>query len=174
MREFVLRWGDMGGDWGVNRSVAQIHALLLIADRPIAAETFAATLGVARSNVSTSLKELCVWGLARRTPVQGDRRDHFEAEGDVWEMVARIAAMRKAREFDPAAAALARCLDAAREDPAAPPAAVRRLADLRELVTTLDDWYGQISRVPRSQLLPLIRLGSRAVDLLKPFLKKPS
>lgn len=169
---FILRWGDMGGDWGVNRSVAQIHALLLVTDRPLDAEMIAATLGIARSNVSTSLKELVLWGLARRVPVAGDRRDHFEAEGDVWEMVARIAAMRKAREFDPAAQVLAQCLADARADAAATPTAVKRLSDLEELVRTLNDWYGQIRAVPKSQLLPLIRLGSRAVDLLKPFLKK--
>lgn len=174
IRRFILHWGDMGGDWGVNRSVAQIHALLLVSGRPIAADTIAEALGIARSNVSNSLKDLIAWGLVRRTPVEGDRRDHFEAEGDVWEMVSRIAAMRKAREFDPAALVLAACLSEARGDPATPPAAVARLAELQELVSTLNDWYGQISGMPKSQLLPLIRMGSKVVELLAPLMKKRS
>lgn len=172
IQRFILHWGDMGGDWGVNRSVAQIHALLLVSDRPLTAEAIAEGLGIARSNASNSLKDLVSWGLVRRTPVLGDRRDHFEAEGDVWEMVSKIAALRKAREFDPAAAVLSACLAEAKNDPAASPAAVARLGELQELVSTLNDWYGQISAMPKSQLLPLIRLGAKAVELLAPFLKK--
>jgi DNA-binding transcriptional regulator GbsR (MarR family) len=174
IRRFILHWGDMGGDWGVNRSVAQIHALLLVSEKPQSAEAIAEALGIARSNVSNSLKDLVGWGLVRRTPVLGDRRDHFEAEGDVWEMATKIAAMRKAREFDPAAAVLSACLTEAKNDPAASPAAVARLGELQSLVSTLNDWYGQISAMPKSQLLPLLRLGSKAVDLLAPFLKKKS
>src|SRR5215831_17585619 len=101
-QEFVLRWGDLGDQWGVNRSVSQIHALLYLSDRPLTAEEIAETLGMARSNVSTSLKELLTWNLIRRVPIMSDRRDHFEAETDVWEVVTRIAAGRKEREIDPA------------------------------------------------------------------------
>ena len=172
IQRFILHWGDMGGQWGVSRSVAQIHALLLVAERPLDAEAIAETLGIARSNVSTSLKELLTWNLVRRAPVLGERRDFFEAEGDVWEMVSRIVAMRKARELDPAAEVLGRCLEDARNDPAASETAVRRLSDLQELIGMLNEWYDQMNRVPKGKLAPLIRLGSRAVDLLAPFLKK--
>lgn len=172
IERFILHWGDLGGQWGVNRSVAQIHALLLVSDRPLTAEEIADTLGLARSNVSTSLKELLAWNLVKRKPILGDRRDHFEAEGDIWEMVARIAAMRKAREVDPAAEVLRSCLEEARKDPTATPAAVRRLGDLQELVDTLNDWYAQMNALPKSTLLPLIRMGSKAVDLLAPFVRK--
>src|SRR6201988_3354276 len=87
---FVLHWGDLGNQWGVNRSVAQIHALLYLSERPLTAEEIADKLGLARSNVSNSIKELQSWDLIRRVPIKGDRRDHFEAETDVWEIFARI------------------------------------------------------------------------------------
>ncbi|WP_425408542.1 GbsR/MarR family transcriptional regulator [Hyphococcus sp.] len=172
MERFILHWGDMGGSWGVNRSVAQIHALLLVQERPLHAEEIAGLLGMARSNVSTSLKDLVAWDLVRRVPIRGDRRDHFEAEGDVWEMVFRIIEMRKAREIDPAKSVLSHCLDEARGDPQTNEIAVKRLSDIKELMDVLDGWYGQVKSTPKETLLPLIRMGSKAVDLLKLFLKK--
>src|SRR6476646_4319930 len=95
VRQFVLQSGDMGGSWGVNRSFSQIHALLYLSERPLAAEEIADALGLARSNVSNSIRELMAWNIIRRVPVKGDRRDHFEAETDLWEIALRIAAMRK-------------------------------------------------------------------------------
>ena len=117
VERFVLKWGDMGSAWGVNRSVSQIHALLYLAGRPLTAEDIADSLGIARSNVSNSLKELMGWGLIRRVPIRGDRRDHFEAEGDIWELVTRIAIGRKAREIDPVVETLRACLADAQSDP---------------------------------------------------------
>lgn len=172
IQRFILHWGDMGGQWGVNRSVAQIHALLLVSDRPLNAEEIADTLGIARSNVSNSIKELLTWKLVNRAPMAGDRRDHYEAESDMWEMVSRIVAMRKARELDPAAQALDACLTDAKEDPNAGEAAVQRLSDLQELIGLLNGWYEQMNKVPKSRLAPLLKLGARAVDLLAPFTKK--
>src|SRR5918996_2667574 len=89
VERFVLHWGDMGSQWGVNRSVSQIHALLYLSERPLTAEDIADTLGLARSNVSNSIRELMAWDLIRRVPVKGDRRDHFEAETDLWEISMR-------------------------------------------------------------------------------------
>src|SRR5436309_15299837 len=106
----------MGDEWGVNRSVSQIHGLLYLAEAPMTAEDIAETLGLARSNVSNSIKELLAWNLIRRVPMRGDRREHFEAEADVWEMFIRIAAGRKEREIDPAIAALKFCVSAADAD----------------------------------------------------------
>lgn len=169
IHRFILHWGDLGGQWGVNRSVAQIHALLLVSDRPMNAEEIAEALGIARSNVSNSIKELLAWKLVHKAPVPGDRRDHFEAEGDMWEMVSRIVAMRKARELDPAAEVLDACLGDAREDPNATEAAVKRLSDLQELIALLNGWYDQMNKVPKSRIAPLLKLGARAVDLLTPF-----
>jgi DNA-binding transcriptional regulator GbsR (MarR family) len=117
VERFVVHWGEMGEVWGVNRSVAQIQALLYVAERPLAAEDIAERLRLARSNVSTSLRELLSWSLIRRVPVLGDRRDYYEAEADMFEMVRRIAQGRKAREIDPAIAVLRACVTDARADP---------------------------------------------------------
>ena len=100
-QRFILHWGEMGARWGINRTVAQIHALLFLSARPLHAEEIAATLGVARSNVSTSLRELQGWGIVRIVHLLGDRRDHFESLKDVWEMFRIIVDERKKREADP-------------------------------------------------------------------------
>src|SRR3954452_809186 len=98
-QKFILHWGKMGAQWGINRTVAQIHALLYISPTPIDAETIATTLGVARSNVSTSLRELEGWGIVRMIHVLGDRRDHYESLKDVWEMFRIVLDERKKREL---------------------------------------------------------------------------
>jgi DNA-binding transcriptional regulator GbsR (MarR family) len=166
VERFILHWGDMGGQWGVNRSVSQIHALLYLSERPLAAEEIAETLGLARSNVSNSIKELQSWNLIRRVPVRGDRREHFEAEADVWELFTRIATGRKEREIDPAIAALKFCVSAAEDDTKVHPVARKRLKDMLEFVETLEGWYGKMLTVPKSKLAGLIRLGTRIVNLL--------
>jgi DNA-binding transcriptional regulator GbsR (MarR family) len=166
VERFILHWGDMGGQWGVNRSVAQIHALLYLSERPRTAEEIAASLGMARSNVSNSLKELMAWNLIRRVPIMGDRRDHFEAEADIWEMVARIVAGRKEREFDPALAALRACVAEAQRDPQLDSVAGKRLKDMLDFTETIDGWTKQMLSVPRAKLAALIRLGSRIANLL--------
>jgi DNA-binding transcriptional regulator GbsR (MarR family) len=166
MERFVLHWGDLGGRWGVNRSVAQIHALLYVSEHPRTAEDIADLLGIARSNVSNSIKELLAWNLIRRVPIKGDRRDHFEAEADVWEMFKRISAGRKEREFDPAIAALRTCVAEAQGDPTVHALANARLKALLDFVETLDRWYAQMLGVPKQKLSALIRLGTRIVSLL--------
>ncbi|MBP33155.1 MarR family transcriptional regulator [Methylobacterium sp.] len=166
VERFVLHWGDLGGQWGVNRSVAQIHALLYLSERPLTAEDIAGTLGIARSNVSTSLRELLGWNLIRRVPVMGERRDHYVAETDLWEMVTRIAAGRKEREIDPAIAALRACVAEADADPALGAVAKRRLRTMLDFTETMERWYGQMLNVPRGTLAKLIRLGGRIVKFL--------
>jgi DNA-binding transcriptional regulator GbsR (MarR family) len=166
VERFVLHWGDMGSQWGVNRSVAQIHALLYLAERPLTAEEIAETLGLARSNVSNSIRELMAWDLIRRVPMKGDRRDHFEAETDLWEISMRIAAVRKEREIDPAIDALKTCVAGADRDPKLHPVAGRRLKDMLAFIESIDRWYAQMLTVPRPKLAALIRLGTRIVSLL--------
>jgi DNA-binding transcriptional regulator GbsR (MarR family) len=166
IRQFVLRWGDMGGQWGVNRSVAQIHALLYLAEKPMTADDIVEVLGIARSNVSTSLRELMGWKLVRRVPVFGDRRDHYEAEADLWQMLVRIAAGRKEREIDPMVEALREVMAAAEGDPALSRVAKSRLKAMHEFVTTMDGWYGQMLTVPPSTLMALINMGAKVVGLL--------
>lgn len=171
VQEFVLRWGDLGGQWGVNRSVAQIHALLYCAERPLTAEDIAAALGMARSNVSNSLKELLGWRLIRRVPVLGDRRDHYEAETDLWQMATRIAQGRKEREIDPMVAALNAAMTQADDDAQLSPVVRKRLAEMHGFVGTMERWYEQMLKVPPNQIMALIRLGAKVAGLLK-FVRK--
>ena len=166
IERFVLQWGEMGGKWGVNRSVSQIHALLYLSERPLTAEDIADMLGLARSNVSNSINELLGWDLIRRVPIRGDRREHFEAEADVWEIFARIATGRKEREIDPAVAALRACTTEAEGDPKVHPVAQQRLKAMLDFVETMDRWYAQMLTVPKQQIASLIRLGTKIVNLL--------
>src|SRR5213592_4623883 len=129
-QKFVLHWGEMGTRWGINRTVAQIHALLFINEKPLNAEEIAETLGVARSNVSTSLKELQNWGIVRIAHVMGDRRDHFESMKDVWEMFRVILDERKKRETDPTLHLLRELTTQAQHKSAAEPYVRDRLADM--------------------------------------------
>ncbi len=160
VQRFVLHWGEMGAVWGTNRSVGQIHALLYLSDKPLAAEDLADTLGLARSNVSNSLKELIGWNLIRRVHVMGDRRDFYAAETDLWEMVTRIAEGRKAREVDPTLDMLRVCLKEANADPFMSATARGRIAQMHDFVTLLDGWAEQMRRVPRAKLTLLMKLGA--------------
>ena len=166
VERFVLHWGEMGTFWGVNRSVAQIHAFLMTAERPMTAEDIATALEMARSNVSNSIKELLAWNLIRRVPIKGDRRDHFEAETDVWEVASRIADGRKAKEIDPALETLRACVADAVNDPTVHPVTLKRLRDLLEFTETVDRWYGQITTVARPKLMALLKLGARIATLI--------
>jgi DNA-binding transcriptional regulator GbsR (MarR family) len=163
---FILQWGDLGGQWGTNRSVSQIHACLYLSERPLTAEDIAARLGMARSNVSTSLRELMTWNLVRRVPVRGDRRDFFEAETDLWEIAARIAAGRKAREIDPALAALRACVGEADRDPAVHPVARERLHAMLDFTAAVDRWYQGMAAVPKSKRDVMLRLGAKIASFL--------
>lgn len=166
VEQFVLRWGDMGGQWGVNRSVAQIQALLFLSERPLTAEDIADKLGMARSNVSNSLRELLAWKLIRRVPVLGDRRDHYEAETDLWQMATKVAQGRKEREIDPMVAAIREAMKDI-DDPRISPGVRQRLRAMHDFVNTVEGWYQQMLSVPPAQIMTLIRLGSKVVGLLK-------
>ena len=163
VQRFVLHWGEMGSVWGTNRSVGQIHALLYLSDKPLTAEDLADTLGLARSNVSNSLKELQGWNLIRRVHVMGDRRDFFAAETDLWEMVTRIAEGRKAREIDPTLATLKACLDEANADRFMSETSRRRIGEMHAFVAMVDAWAAQMRRVPRPKLNLLMKLGATIV-----------
>jgi DNA-binding transcriptional regulator GbsR (MarR family) len=166
MTRFILHWGDLGTQWGVNRSVAQIHALLYLSERPLNAEQIAETLGLARSNVSTSIRELLNWQLIHRIPILGDRRDHYSAETDIWEMVTRIARGRKAREVDPAEAALKAATAEADADKQVSPVARERLHAMLDFVTTMSRWHDEMIGLPKSTLLTLIKMGSKVTRFL--------
>ena len=166
VQQFILHWGDMGSQWGVNRSVAQIHALLYLSEKPLRADQIAETLDIARSNVSNSLKELMSWKLIERVPIAGDRRDHFQAETDLWELVTRIAEGRKAREIDPAKVVLRNCVAQAQDDSRVSPVALKRLKAMLDFVETVDRWYGQMLRLPKSTIMTLMKMGGKVAGLL--------
>jgi DNA-binding transcriptional regulator GbsR (MarR family) len=159
IERFVVAWGEMGEVWGVNRSVSQIHALLYVSDRPLSAEEIAERLRLARSNVSTSLKELVSWSLIRRVSVLGDRRDFYEAEADVFEMVRRIAANRKAREIDPAIAALRQCVASAEGDARVSAEARRRFQSMLEFTEGVARSFDEVLHLPTPVLQKLIKMG---------------
>ena len=158
---FILHWGEMGTHWGVNRSVAQIHALLYLSDRPLHAEEISDSLRLARSNVSTALKELQSYGIVRRSHVAGDRRDHFVAETDLWDMLMRISAERKRREIDPTIAFLADLKERIALRDNFPPHMRERIGRMHEFIGTLAGWYDQMRRLPKPTLVALMKLGNR-------------
>jgi len=165
-QKFVLHWGEMGTRWGINRTVAQMHALLFISPRPLPAEDIAETLAVARSNVSTSLKELQGWGIVKLVHVMGDKRDHFESMKDVWEMFRVVLDERKKRELDPTLVMLRECIAEAEKDKAADPFTQQRLRELCGFFETTIGWYGQIRQWPMSAVAKFVKLGDKARKLL--------
>jgi DNA-binding transcriptional regulator GbsR (MarR family) len=165
-KAFILHWGEMGTHWGVNRSVAQMHALLYLSEKPLAADALVEQLGLARSNVSTGLKELQGYGIVRRVHVEDDRRDHFVAETDLWEMLLRISAERKRREIDPTIALLAELASRLEKDKSAPPYVRARITRMHEFISTLANWYDQVRRLPKSTLVTLMKLGARVARFI--------
>jgi DNA-binding transcriptional regulator GbsR (MarR family) len=167
IERFVVHWGEMGEVWSVNRSVAQIHALLYVSDRPLTAEEIAERLKLARSNVSTSLRELITWTLVKRVSILGDRRDYYEAEADMFEMVRRIAAARKAREIEPAIAVLRTCVDEAAGDASVPPAIRRRFQNMLEFTEGASRSVDEILKLPTPLLAKLMKMGGAVARLAK-------
>lgn len=104
--EFVGQWGTLGASWGINRSMAQIHARLLVADEPLCTDDLMEDLALSRGNANTNLRELVSWGLVRQVPLKGERRQYFEAESSVWKIVCIVARERKRRELEPTLALL--------------------------------------------------------------------
>lgn len=163
---FILHWGEMGTQWGVNRSVSQVHALLYLSEEPLHAEEICETLGLARSNVSNGLKELQGYGIVKRTHVLGDRRDHFVAETDLWDMLMRISSERKKREIDPTINALSQ-LSAQMEARDDVPEYVReRIARMHSFMGNLSSWYDDVRRLPRPTLVALMKLGGKVARFI--------
>jgi DNA-binding transcriptional regulator GbsR (MarR family) len=161
---FVLHWGEMGARWGINRTVAQIHAVLYLSPRPLHAEELAATLSVARSNVSNSLRELQGWGIVRVVHVLGDRRDHFESLKDVWQMYEIIIAERKRREIDPTVEMLRSCLN----DPQGKLDAytAERITNMLEFLDTMLGFYSDLQRMPKGVLSGMTKLRRKVKKLM--------
>lgn len=166
MERFILHWGEMGSRWGVNRSVSQVHALLYVLARPADADEIADTLQLARSNVSTSLKELQTYGLVRRAPRVGDRKERFEALGSPWNMFLQIVEVRRQREVQPTLDALRALTEEGEHDRETPAAVKARIAELHRFGEELDRWYREIRRLPMGTLKTLLRMGAKIARLV--------
>ena len=160
-QKFVLHWGEMGTRWGINRTVAQIHALLYISPKPLNAEEIAETLAVARSNVSNSLRELQSWRIVKLVHVLGDKTDHFESMKDVWEMFRIVLDERKRREVDPTIALLKECMTEASKDKDTDKHTEERLRELHRFFETTTAWYWQVAKLPGSALVKFLSAGDK-------------
>lgn len=165
-QKYILHWGEMGTRWGVNRTVAQIHALLFLSNQPLPAEEIAETLNVARSNVSNSLKELQSWGLVRSTHVLGDRRDHFVALQDVWEIFRVIIEERKRREIDPTLTVLRECAIEAEQDQALEAATRARMDQVLVFLEMLSTTYSDYQHLSPATLQRFLKMGGKVARLL--------
>ncbi len=165
-QKFILHWGEMGTRWGINRTVAQVHALLYLSPEPLHAEDIAQTLSVARSNVSTSLRELQAWGIVRVVHVLGDRRDHFESIKDVWEMFRIIIEERKRREIDPTLRLLQECLRELEKGGADNTEMRRRIESMLEFLTTITTLYEEVRRMPPGALRGVAKLRGKMRKLV--------
>ena len=172
-QRFVLHWGEMGTRWGINRTVAQVHALLFLAPKPLHAEEIANTLEVARSNVSTSLRELQGWGIVRLAHVLGDRRDHFESVKDVWEIFRIVAEERKRREIDPTLRVLQDCVNELKKSSAGSAYTRDRLQEMLEFLSTASSLFEELAHVPVATLKGVARLRGKLKGLIE-TIKKPS
>ncbi len=165
-RKFILHWGEMGTRWGVNRTVAQVHALLYLSPEALNAEEISKTLSVARSNVSTSLRELESWGIVRAVHRLGDRREHYEAMKDVWEMARVICEERRRREIDPTLAMLRECLAELDKSKPADPPVRQRVLEMLSFVEVLTSLYEEVHRLPPSAVRNLVKASGKVRKLL--------
>jgi len=166
MQKYILHWGEMGTRWGVNRTVSQIHALLYLSPEALTAEDIAAMLSVARSNVSTSIKELQGWGLISLEQVMGDRRDFFTAKGDTWEMLMTIMEERKKREIEPTLTLLRQCVLEMEDDVETPEQVKKKISAMLTFVTTLTEWFDRVKTLPKNSLINLMKMGSTIVRFI--------
>ncbi len=164
---YVLHWGEMGTRWGTNRTVAQIQALLYLSPEPLRADQICDLLSVARSNVSTSIRELQGFGLVRMTHILGDRRDYFESLHDVWELFRVIIEQRKQRELNPTLTMLRTCAEQVEQETDTDPVTKERIRNMRDFVQSTSSWYEEIRDVPTSKLTRIMKLGKGIAKLVK-------
>jgi DNA-binding transcriptional regulator GbsR (MarR family) len=167
VEKYVLHWGEMGTRWGTNRTVAQIQALLYLSPKPLRADEIVESLSVARSNVSTSIRELQSYGLVRMTHTLGDRRDYFESLHDVWELFRVIIEQRKQRELNPTLTMLKGCVAEVEAEAETDPVTKQRIKNMLEFIESTSDWYEQISDIPTPTLTKLMALGKKITKLVK-------
>ena len=167
VEKYGLHWGEMGTRWGTNRTVAQIQALLYLSPEPLRADQICELLSVARSNVSTSIRELQGFGLVRMTHILGDRRDYFESLHDVWELFRVIIEQRKQRELNPTLTMLKGCAEEVEQEAETDPVTKERIRNMRDFVQNTSSWYEEIRDVPTSTLTRIMKLGKGIARLVK-------
>jgi DNA-binding transcriptional regulator GbsR (MarR family) len=160
-QQFILHWGEMSSRWGINRSMAQIHALLYLSPEALNAEQISRTLSMARSNVSTSLRELQAWGIVRTVHLLGERREYFESLKDPWRMLLVILEQRRRREIDPTVAMLRECLEESKESGSLEQHSRDRMEELLDLLETLTAWYEQMGKLSPAVQRRLLKMGNK-------------
>jgi DNA-binding transcriptional regulator GbsR (MarR family) len=171
-QKFILHWGEMGTKWGINRTVAQVHALLFLSPKPLPADEISTTLSVARSNVSTSLRELQGWGIVSLVHVLGDRRDHFQTTKDVWEIFRTVSEERKRREIDPTLRVLSECVQELKTTQAGDTYTRERLESMLDFLTTMSGLFEEVLRMPMGALKGVGKLRGKVITLLGADKKK--
>lgn len=167
---FIRRWGEMGQTWGINRTMAEIHALLYVSAQPQCTDDVMERLNISRGNASMSLRALCDWGIVRRLHKRGERREYFESLGDVWEMFSLIAAERKRREMDPVLETIRQCRQMLEESSIGKAGAKRedvqacrqRLAGMEEFMEVTNKIFQQFIGNARSGLTKVVRVLLKA------------
>ncbi|MDE3066900.1 MAG: ArsR family transcriptional regulator [Verrucomicrobiota bacterium] len=167
LEKLVLHWGEMASRWGISRMVAQIHALLYFSPKPLAADEIVEALGVARSHVSNSLRELRSWGVVKMVHIRGDRREHFQSIQDVWQLFEILLDERKRREVDPTLKALREAQALVNDGAKTDTHTRERLREMLELFELMDNWFGGIRRLPLGSRVKLIKLGAKTGGWLR-------
>ncbi len=165
VESFVAHCGEMGSRWGINRTVGQVYALLLVSESPLNAEDIGEALGISRSNISISLKELEAWQLVKLTRKPGDRREYYSTLGSVWDIFKAVAAERRRREVEPTLTMLRQAL----LEPSATESeryALARMREMYELAELANNWFDELQRLSPESMLQLMSLGSKVQKLL--------
>jgi DNA-binding transcriptional regulator GbsR (MarR family) len=166
MKNIILHWGEMGSSWGINRSVAQIYALLYLSPDPLTADEISSCLTIARSTVSTGLHELQTWGVVKVLHVLGDRRDHFTTMNDIWEIFRVILDERKQREIDPTLEFLQQSVQEMQSQSVDQIHVQKRVNDMLEFFETVTAVYEQVENIPTNRLRELFRMGNKLTGLV--------
>ena len=163
---FVLHFGEMGGRWGINRTLGQIYALLFLSERPLNADEITDSLGISRSNVSMGIKELEGWRLVKKRHLPGDRREYLEAPDDIWQIVRTLAEERRKREIDPTMSLLR---DVLMENPQSDPEkfAQDRMRQMHDMIELLVGWADDVQKLGNAELMRLLALGAGVSKLLE-------
>jgi len=164
--KLILHWGEMGARWGISRMVAQIHALLHFSSKPMAADEIVDALGVARSHVSNSLKELQTWGIVKGIHILGDRREHFESVKDVWQLFEILLDERKRREVDPTLKMLRETQSSLVESEGADAYTQERVKEMLEFFELMETGYEEVRRLPLATRVKLVKLGKQITNWL--------